>query len=161
MTRQQLAKPVFGALTAATETAIDDQQTAALIGAASYRHDSRQAALRAQYEAAATGIRAERSSGRLGFTKAIVLLEDGCEEFSNIEGLGQMRFPKGNIKSKFEDIRLVLAREGLTRCPKSGAIFAVLFMTLWFSCTVASASDGPALCQVNRFLHKWRTALLH
>jgi hypothetical protein len=50
---------VFGALTAATETAIDDHQTAALIGAASYRHDSRQAALRAQYEAAATGIRAE------------------------------------------------------------------------------------------------------
>ena len=51
--------------------------------------------------------------GRLGFTKAIVLLEDGCEEFSNIEGLGQIRFPKGNIESKFEDIRLVLEREGL------------------------------------------------
>jgi hypothetical protein len=57
---KQLAKPTaFGSLTAATETAIDDQQTAALIGAASYRHDSQQAALRAQYEAAATGIRAE------------------------------------------------------------------------------------------------------
>ena len=59
MTRQQLAKPVFGALTAATETAIDDHQTAALIGAASYRHNSRHAALRAQYEGAATAIRAE------------------------------------------------------------------------------------------------------
>jgi hypothetical protein len=35
--------------------------------------------------------------GRLGFTKAIVLLEDGCSEFSNIQGLGQIRFPKGNI----------------------------------------------------------------
>ena len=51
--------------------------------------------------------------GRLGFTKAIVLLEDGCEEFSNIEGLGQIRFPKANIASKFEEIRLVLEREGL------------------------------------------------
>jgi predicted nucleotide-binding protein len=51
--------------------------------------------------------------GRLGFTKAIVLLEDGCEEFSNIAGLGQIRFPKANIASKFEEIRLVLEREGL------------------------------------------------
>lgn len=51
--------------------------------------------------------------GRLGFTRAIVLLEDGCEEFSNIQGLGQIRFPKGNIKAAFEEIRQVLEREGL------------------------------------------------
>lgn len=51
--------------------------------------------------------------GRLGFTRAIVLLEEGCEEFSNIEGLGQIRFPKGNIKSAFEEIRVVLEREGI------------------------------------------------
>jgi predicted nucleotide-binding protein len=51
--------------------------------------------------------------GRLGFTRAIVLLEDGCQEFSNIQGLGQIRFPKGNIKAAFEDVRLVLEREGL------------------------------------------------
>jgi predicted nucleotide-binding protein len=51
--------------------------------------------------------------GRLGFGKAIVLLEDGCEDFSNIDGLGQIRFPKGNIKAAFEDIRRVLEREGL------------------------------------------------
>jgi predicted nucleotide-binding protein len=51
--------------------------------------------------------------GRLGFTKAIILLEDGCEEFSNIEGLGQIRFPKGNIAARFEEIRRVLEREGL------------------------------------------------
>lgn len=31
--------------------------------------------------------------GRLGFERAIVLLEEGCEEFSNIVGLGQIRFP--------------------------------------------------------------------
>lgn len=49
--------------------------------------------------------------GRLGFTKAIVLLEEGCEGFSNIEGLGQIRFPKGNIKASFEEIRRVLERE--------------------------------------------------
>ena len=51
--------------------------------------------------------------GRLGFSKAIVLLEEGCEEFSNINGLGQIRFPKDNIKAAFEDIRQVLEREGL------------------------------------------------
>jgi predicted nucleotide-binding protein len=49
--------------------------------------------------------------GRLGFTKAIVLLEDGCEEFSNIQGLGQIRFPEGNISACFEEIRRVLERE--------------------------------------------------
>jgi predicted nucleotide-binding protein len=51
--------------------------------------------------------------GRLGFTKAIVLLEDGCEEFSNIHGLGQILFPKGNIKAACEEIRQVLEREGV------------------------------------------------
>jgi predicted nucleotide-binding protein len=51
--------------------------------------------------------------GRLGFMRAIVLLEDGCEEFSNIQGLGQIRFPKDNIVAAFEEIRMVLEREGL------------------------------------------------
>jgi predicted nucleotide-binding protein len=50
---------------------------------------------------------------KLGFSKAIVLLEDGCEEFSNIQGLGQIRFPNGNIAGAFEDIRKVLEREGV------------------------------------------------
>lgn len=50
--------------------------------------------------------------GRLGFSRAIVLLEEGCEEFSNIAGLGQIRFPQGNISAKFEEVRLVLEREG-------------------------------------------------
>lgn len=49
--------------------------------------------------------------GRLGFTKAIVVLEEGCEEFSNIQGLGQIHFPKGNITAAFEEIRAVLERE--------------------------------------------------
>ncbi len=51
--------------------------------------------------------------GRLGFTKAIVLLEEGCQEFSNIQGLGQIRFPKGNIAACFEEVRQVLEREGV------------------------------------------------
>ncbi len=51
--------------------------------------------------------------GRLGFERAIVLLEEGCEEFSNIAGLGQIRFPAGNLASKFEEVRQVLEREGL------------------------------------------------
>lgn len=51
--------------------------------------------------------------GRLGFTRAIVISEEGCEEFSNIQGLGQIRFPKGNIKASFEEIRHVLERENL------------------------------------------------
>ncbi len=49
--------------------------------------------------------------GRLGFTRAIILIEDGCEEFSNIQGLCQIRFPKSNIKAAFEEIRQVLERE--------------------------------------------------
>ena len=51
--------------------------------------------------------------GRLGFSRAIVLLEDECEGFSNIEGLGQIRFPKGQIRSAFEEIRHVFEREEL------------------------------------------------
>ena len=51
--------------------------------------------------------------GRLGFERAIILLEEGCEEFSNIQGLGQIRFPNGNIPAIFENIRRVLEREGL------------------------------------------------
>ena len=51
--------------------------------------------------------------GRYGFERAIVLLEDGCEEFSNIAGIGQIRFPKGNVKAAFEEIRGVIRREGI------------------------------------------------
>ena len=51
--------------------------------------------------------------GKLGFSKAIILLEEGCEEFSNIQGLGQIRFPPGNIKAAFEEVREVIEREDL------------------------------------------------
>lgn len=51
--------------------------------------------------------------GRLGWMKAIVLLEEGCEEFSNIAGVGQIRYPKGNINTAFDEIRQVLERENV------------------------------------------------
>jgi hypothetical protein len=53
--------------------------------------------------------------GRLGFERAILLVEEGCSEFSNIVGLTQIRFPKGNVIAKSEEIRRVLKREGILR----------------------------------------------
>ena len=51
--------------------------------------------------------------GRLGFEKAIILREEGCEDFSNVGGLGEIQFPKGDVGAKFESIRGVLEREGI------------------------------------------------
>jgi len=51
--------------------------------------------------------------GRLGFHRAIILLEEDCDEYSNVHGLGQIRFPSGHIEVKFEEVRQVLRREGL------------------------------------------------
>jgi predicted nucleotide-binding protein len=49
--------------------------------------------------------------GRLGFRKAIALLEDGTEEFSNIHGIEQIRFSKGNIKETFGEVLATIKRE--------------------------------------------------
>ena len=51
--------------------------------------------------------------GRLGFENAIILLEEGCGDFSNIHGITYIPFPKGNIRAAFEDIREVLERESI------------------------------------------------
>ena len=51
--------------------------------------------------------------GKLGFEKAIILREEGCEDFSNVHGLGEGRFPKGKITAEFEEVRRVLEREGV------------------------------------------------
>lgn len=51
--------------------------------------------------------------GRLGFERAVILLEEDCKEFSNIEGLGQIRFRRNDIRAKFDEIRRVLEREGI------------------------------------------------
>ena len=52
--------------------------------------------------------------GHLGMRRAIILLEDGCQQFSNVHGLTHISFPPGRISAAFEDIRRVLEREGLT-----------------------------------------------
>lgn len=49
--------------------------------------------------------------GRLGFSKAIILLEDGVEEFSNLHGVQHIKFAKNNIKEVFGDVIATLRRE--------------------------------------------------
>lgn len=39
--------------------------------------------------------------GRLGFKRAIAILEKGVMEFSNINGVNQIRFSKGRIKETY------------------------------------------------------------
>ena len=52
---------------------------------------------------------------QLGFERAIILREKGCEIFSNIQGITYIPFPKGNIRAAFEDIRDVLIRESIIK----------------------------------------------
>jgi len=52
--------------------------------------------------------------GRLGSRRAIVMLEDGCSKFSNLDGLTLIFFPPNDIRARFEDVRRVLKREGIT-----------------------------------------------
>lgn len=49
--------------------------------------------------------------GRLGFSKAIIILENGTNEFSNISGIEQIRFSKNNIKETFGDVIATINRE--------------------------------------------------
>lgn len=49
--------------------------------------------------------------GSLGFTRAIILLEEGTEEFSNIHGIHQIRYSKDNIKETFGEVLATLKRE--------------------------------------------------
>jgi predicted nucleotide-binding protein len=49
--------------------------------------------------------------GRLGFNKAIALLEEGVVEFSNIYGINQIRFSKDNIRESFGDVLATIKRE--------------------------------------------------
>jgi hypothetical protein len=54
-----------------------------------------------------------QSTFRRAAIVTIIILEDGCERFSNIDGLNDIRFPKGKIEKTFEKVRSVLVREGL------------------------------------------------
>ena len=49
--------------------------------------------------------------GSLGWLRAIMLLEDGAEDFSNMAGIQQIRFSKGNIREAFGDVLATLRRE--------------------------------------------------
>ena len=49
--------------------------------------------------------------GHLGFSRAIVLLEEGTEEFSNIHGVHQIRYSKGNVRETYGDVLATLHRE--------------------------------------------------
>ncbi len=49
--------------------------------------------------------------GKLGFPRAIILLEEGTNEFSNIHGVQQIRYSRNNIKETFGEILATLKRE--------------------------------------------------
>jgi hypothetical protein len=49
--------------------------------------------------------------GKLGFNRAIVLVENGVETFSNISGIQQIRFEPKQIRSTFGDVLATLHRE--------------------------------------------------
>lgn len=51
--------------------------------------------------------------GRLGFKKAILLVQGGIEDFSNIAGLQHIPFSGDHIEQTFYDLQRVLKREGL------------------------------------------------
>lgn len=49
--------------------------------------------------------------GRLGWTRAIMLVEDGVAPFSNVAGITQIRYDKGHIRSTFGDVVATLKAE--------------------------------------------------
>jgi predicted nucleotide-binding protein len=51
--------------------------------------------------------------GKLGLRRAVILLEHGCQVFSNVHGLAYISFPHGHVAASFEEIRRVLEREAL------------------------------------------------
>ena len=51
--------------------------------------------------------------GRLGFRKAILLKQEGLEEFSNVAGLQYISFGSDRIEQTFWELQRALKREGL------------------------------------------------
>jgi predicted nucleotide-binding protein len=49
--------------------------------------------------------------GKLGFSRAIAVLEEGTTEFSNINGINQIRFSKGNIRETYGEVVATINRE--------------------------------------------------
>ena len=52
--------------------------------------------------------------GKLGFEQTIILLEDGCKDFSNIHGITHISFPKGEIEATFGRIFKDLKQKSMT-----------------------------------------------
>jgi len=53
------------------------------------------------------------AQGCLGATRVAILVEEGCDTFSNIDGLTAIRFSKGDLIAKSDEIRKVLEDRGL------------------------------------------------
>jgi predicted nucleotide-binding protein len=51
--------------------------------------------------------------GRLGFRKAVLLIQEGVEDFSNVDGLQHIPFAGDRIDQTFYELQRVLKREGL------------------------------------------------
>lgn len=51
--------------------------------------------------------------GRLGFRRAIPLIERGCEYFSNIHGITHIAFDRGNIQGCFHLVHEALANSDI------------------------------------------------
>lgn len=49
--------------------------------------------------------------GRLGFSKAIAVVEESLDVFSNLDGVQQIRFDKGQVKSTISEILATIKRE--------------------------------------------------
>lgn len=50
-----------------------------------------------------------------GLHRAIMLVEERCETLSNMDGVGHIRFPRGDILARSEEIRAVLRRERILK----------------------------------------------
>lgn len=49
--------------------------------------------------------------GKLGFDRAIAVVEEGVEVFSNLDGVQQIRYDRGNVRSTYGEILATLRRE--------------------------------------------------
>ena len=49
--------------------------------------------------------------GRIGFSKTLILLEDGVEQFSNVDGIQYLPFSKGRIQETYGHVLAALTRE--------------------------------------------------
>ena len=50
--------------------------------------------------------------GRLGFSRAVMVKEDGANSFSNVAGLTYIPFRRGELRSALSEVTRTLMREG-------------------------------------------------